>query len=438
MMHPNEFDMKEYIRKRMLEITGLEDRTAYKEVVTNLLLELYEYNKTSYEKLEERILKEYSPSQKEFAIYISLTDREHYDATDTFLHPMKICDTKKTELSFSDIRKAMEEKKELKLYTFYLQASASSIYRLKHSNRTFQGSIKTNKGEYQAVFRIEQNTDYMELIKELYDIFVLNYQPWSTVCEAYLTKMMDVYLCQAKMPGKGEEITGIQVDFEEYAKDIQYDMIPLWNLLPVTEKTSTYPSPAIDRVNYEHQIFSHRLMAGCEYLIRNTETEITNIRRQQGDLFMTCPMEIPHEWNLYQVNRPKGGESYPYPVLSNRCKDSFAGSITDMFQRSIKTKGELARMMESFDYQEYVVFQDICILDKVPADCAMCSYNMDGFMQDELRVGNAEQTMMAIFTAVCPENYLNEDIMSFLVTQVQKLFPEYHCVGRLADEETAR
>ncbi|MFR4350217.1 MAG: hypothetical protein ACLT3H_00945 [Roseburia sp.] len=432
MMHPSEFDMKEYIRKRMLEITQLEDRAAYKEIVGNLLLELYEYNKNAYQKLEERILNEYSPEQKEFAIHISLTDRTHYDATDTFLYPMAACDTDKTEISFAEVKTALKEKRELKLYTVYLEKQASVIYQLLHSDRTFGGVIKTRNRECAAKFRVEQNTEYMGLIKELYDIFGLNYQPWSTVCTAYLAKMLDVYLCLAE-PLQEEEIMEIRIDFEEYEAHIRYDMVPLWNLSPMAEKTSTYPNPSTDKINFEHQIFSHRLKQGCEYLIRNTEAEITNIRRQNGDIFITCPVDIPYEWILYQVNRQRGTENYPYPVLSNQHKDSFAGSITEMFKRSIKTKGELARLLESFAYQDYVVFQDACVQSDVPSDCAMCSYNMDGFMQDELRVGNARQALVIDFAPVDPENYLNEDIMSFLVTQAQKLFPEYYCVGQLVE-----
>ena len=38
------FDMKEYVHKRMLEIEQLEDRTLFKKVVGDLLVEVYEYN----------------------------------------------------------------------------------------------------------------------------------------------------------------------------------------------------------------------------------------------------------------------------------------------------------------------------------------------------------------------------------------------------------
>ena len=59
------------------------------------------------------------------------------------------------------------------------------------------------------------------------------------------------------------------------------------------------------------------------------------------------------------------------------------------------------------------------------------SYNMDSFLADELRTGTAGQPLVIRFTAMDPSHYLNEDIMSFLVTQVQRIFPDYHCVGEI-------
>ena len=56
---------------------------------------------------------------------------------------------------------------------------------------------------------------------------------------------------------------------------------------------------------------------------------------------------------------------------------------------------------------------------------------MDQFITDELRKRETQETMLLHFAAADPGNFLNMDIMSFLVTKAQKLFPEYHCTGVL-------
>lgn len=431
MYRNSDFDMKEYIRKRMLEIEQLEDRTLFKKVVGDLLVEVYEYNKSLYIELEDKILNESSAVQNRYGIYLSLTDRQNYDATDSFMQPMLMQDTVKSEINYQDVAKALKEKQEFRLYTVFCKAGAATISRLLRDQRTFMGIIKTQKQEYQATFTVRKNKEYIELVRDLYDIFGANHQSWQSICGAYLEKMLDVYICGAELIKESDKITAIQVDFAEYADQMHTDMIPLWNLSQKTEKTSTYISPCVDKINYEHRIFENRLKRGCEYLVRNTRVEITNIRRVHGDLYITCPIEAICEWELYQVNKRKGDESYPYPILSNQYKESFSGAITEMFRKSIKTKGELARLVESFQYDDYLEFCDIKIVDHMPLECIYSNYNMDGFLQDEIRRGNHRQILVIDFVAVNPENYLNEDIMSFLVTQVQKIFAEYRCVGRL-------
>lgn len=426
-----DFDIVAYIDKRMMEITELAERVLYKEIVGNLLKELFQYSENAYQELETRVLGEAKAKQSDYAIYLTMTDLEHYDETDTFMYPMLEADTRKNVIQCEEVRKAAKEKQELKLFTVFFKANASVLYRLTHEERSFQGVIRTEKREYKGIFRIRQNEIYQDMIKNLYYIFALNYQSWTTVCEAYLMKMMDVYLMSVEDMKKDEVIQEIQVDFEEYAGMVHYDMIPLWNLKRLKEKTSTYPEPAIDKINYEHQIFAHRLESGCEYLVMNTDIEITNIRRLNGDLYITCPMDRPQEWFLYQVNKAAGNEKYLYPILSNRYKESFSGSITEMYRKSIKTKAEMARLIEAFPAGAGLEFQGFEIMENAPEGFEECNYNMDGFIQDEIRIGSIQQVLVILFRSKNPEDYLNEDIMSFLVTQVQKIFPEYLCMGKL-------
>ncbi|MBO5145206.1 MAG: hypothetical protein J6C19_06675 [Lachnospiraceae bacterium] len=432
MAHGQDFDMKEYIRKRMLEITEPKDRELFKKTVGDILSAIYDYNRQAYEELEQRVLDECSPEQYRYAVYISMTDRQHYDETDHFLYPMRPEDTKEVKISCQDINDALAEEKQLKLYTVFIKGTATQVCRiLRQEGRLFHGTIKTAKREYRASFLLKRNTDYMQMIEELYAVFGVNFQPWSTVCAAYLSKLADVYLCTAEKIRDNEEISRIQIDFEEYSGQIRYGMIPLWNLRPMTEKTSTYPNPCADKTNYEHQFFAQRLKPDCGYLVRDTEAEITNIRRIKGDLYITCPIERPCEWHLYEVHQGTGREKYQYPVLSNQYKESFSGSITEMFRRSIKTKAEMARLIEAFDYGDYLTFCGFELDTKISQECRDANYNMDSFLTDELRTGDSGQTLVIQFTAKDPANYLNEDIMSFLVTQVQRIFPDYQCIGKI-------
>ena len=66
MAYGQNFDMKEYIRKRMLEITELKDHELFKEAVGGILSAVYEYNRNAFEGLEQRIMEECMPDQSRY------------------------------------------------------------------------------------------------------------------------------------------------------------------------------------------------------------------------------------------------------------------------------------------------------------------------------------------------------------------------------------
>ena len=421
-------DMEAYLAQRSLEIQNLKDRALFKEVVDKLVLELYHYTQQEYQDLEARVFQEVQSGQNDYAVYIGIVDMDHYDATDPFLKPMVSTDTERQNVSLDDLLAALREKKPYHLFTVFLEAPYSIVRGFQGGGQSYSGIIRTDRGEHSARFSVSINKTYLNKIEALYHIFGANYRAWTTVCAAYLYKMFDVAVTTVDVISSDEAIREIKVDFGEYAEHIRYDMIPLWNLNTVLEKTSTYPEPCMDKTNYDHRIFSYKLDDGCQYLVANTDIEITNIRRLDGDLVISCPAEDPCQWILYQVNQCPARYKARYPVLSNRCKESFAGSLGDIYRKSVKTRAEIARLIESFDYGDYLAFQGIELLE---GEGTEQSYDMDDFISDELRVGEAKQRMQLTFVEKEPGNMLNMDVMSFLVTQVQKLFPEYHCQGRL-------
>ena len=69
-----DFNMEDYIDKRLLEIESLKDKVVFKEVVGKLMLELFEYTQKEYQGLEKRVLREFQSKQNDYAIYLTLTD----------------------------------------------------------------------------------------------------------------------------------------------------------------------------------------------------------------------------------------------------------------------------------------------------------------------------------------------------------------------------
>lgn len=420
-------EFSSYVEKRLLEVTDLQQRRQLRESLNHVFFHLYEHVELEYQALEQRILMEQDSSNRNAAVYTSIVPRNLYDATDEYLVPMDARDVEKPQVEMSELVKCIEHQKSYQLYRILLEADYQVVQALEQENRRFRGTLITDQGRFDAVFLVEKDDYYLSLIRQLYPIFINNYIPWSTICAPYLNKIFKVSLISVENWDKDVEILEVQVDFEEYEKFVRYDCIPVWNISRHIEKSSSYPEPCLDHIHYKHVVFRHRLEDEADYLVGSVDFQLTNIKRVNGDLVITCEEEYPVKWMLYKLCKPMG-RNYPYGVFSNKVRGDFSDILNHSYHTSIKTEAELERFISSQGYQEILKYSGYSLVEgPVKAE----SYQLDAFIEDEFQTAGRRLTMVLEFQPEHSENILNRDIMSYFVTQVQKKFPEYHCIGRL-------
>ena len=422
-----EFDMRSYVQKRLLEIDHLESRRVFKSVVEGLFLELHGEIEAEYKGLEQRVFEEVPAPVEGPAILTNMIDRRLYDVTDEFLLPMRPEDLQSHQVDTEALLTSLNEKTPFFLYTVFLQADHLQICKFDRPERKFRGVIKTRHSEYTARFHVRRNLAYRRQIEDLYRIFQLNYLPWRSVCAPYLYKLFDVYIDEIENGNAREMIEEAVIDFEEYSPAIRYQQVPLWNLETVSIRTSTYPEPCVDKINYEHRIFRQKFKKAARYLVTNSDVSVANIRWQKGDLVITCPLADPVTWEMYQCN-PATGRIYPNRLIGNEKQASFADKLMGVFRQPVKTKLELSRLIQACGYETDLAFSGVELVANFPDKE---TYNVDDFIRDELRTGAWETAMRLDFQPADYDFYLNRDIMSFLVSVVQRHFPEYECCGRL-------
>ena len=421
------FDMKSYVKKQLLEIENLESRRVFRSVVEELFLELHGEIETQYKGLEKRVFDEVPMPLEGPAVVTNIIDRRLYDATDDFLLPMRPADLRRPQVDTEALLTSLSEHKPFFLYTVFLQADHLEACQFDHPERKFRGIVKTRYSEYAAQFHVGRNLAYRRQVEDLYRIFNLNYLPWRSVCAPYLYKLFDVYIDDIENGNARESIEEAIVDFEEYASLVRYHQVPLWNLVPVAIRTSTFPEPCVDKTNYEHRIFQHRIKEGARYLVTNPDVRIDNIRWSGGDLLITCPLPDPVTWEMYQCT-PQARREYPNRLMGNAKQASFADTLMGVFRQPIKTKLELSRLIQACGYERDLTFSGVELVANFPDKE---TYILDDFIQDELRTGAWQTAMRLDFQPADYDFYLNRDIMSFLVGVVQRHFPEYECCGRL-------
>lgn len=130
----------------------------------------------------------------------------------------------------------------------------------------------------------------------------------------------------------------------------------------------------------------------------------------------------------------RGGEDrridrYTYPVMENLRKDGFAERFNRKNGQKVKTKGELERFIRGFELEGYIEYQDCRLEDEggEPEE----TYSMNFFMKDEIRAQKGRRRLLLFFKAKGKETWMLRDIASFIVSEVQELYPEYQCEGRI-------
>lgn len=427
----NPYDMESYINKRVLEIENLDDRKLYREVAENMMLKMYQQNQEALEKLEKRVFDEVDTKDDNYSISIGITDREHYDEIDEFLFPIFPEDLERRNILAKDIMEALRNGKKYPISSVYVQAPYPIVKEFGMDGQQFDGNVKTSRGEYRAVFKVKQERKYFREIQKLYESFLLNGKLWESVCTAYLEKMFTVCICRVDGLAPDEEINEIVPDFERYKEYIRCNMVPLWNINTLEEKSSVYPVPCVDTIHYEHRIKRYYLREDCSYLVSNTDTTISNFQRTEGDLTIICSEPEFHTWSLYKVNPISNKRKYAYPVFTNQNKEGFVNRLSQLYRQRIRSRAEISRIIEASNCEEYLLFQGMELRNGCPDQGQ--TYDMEHFIDDKLPFGAAYKTMLLTFSAVNPRDYLNYDVMSYLVTKVQNVFPEYHCIGVLSE-----
>lgn len=416
------FEIKNYIKKAVSKEENPEVRANLEEVFSNIFLPLKEQAESSYQALWEKVLQEELRKTDSSEIYTALLKRQDFDLQAVNFYPMNPDDLQERTIDTKMLLDGLYETGKFFLYPVTVAGDYTMVQELIQTKRKFSGRVITEEDSYQAVFSLEQNLDYMEQINDLYCAFSENGKEWKTVFAPYLFRTFRVYLIETDCP-EDEELKEIQPDFEEYEEMFLRDRVPVWNVVKVTEATSAYPVPSLDQMYYEHIIYRHRLHEDSNYLPAAQGVLIASVRKQEGDLVITCTEEEPRQWELYEI-LPWSKQPSEFPVFQNGFRKE--GLVKTSFPNGVHTRAELFHFVKMLGCEEYVTLSDVFLTEEdVKAD----TYEMDLFIEDEIRPAKKNQTLVLQFTPVRLGEALNYDYMSYVVSRVQWIYQDYTCVG---------
>lgn len=418
-----EFNPEKYMNDRLLEITDDTERRQLRNLMDSFFTPFYQYIEEKYQKLEQRMFENSSQEKNYFDVITAICPKDKLIAYENTMFPIVEEDLEEQNIRVDELIACLEEKKECYCYSAYVQMEFEKLQNLWKEKRRFKGKIKTADAEFEAYFILKKNKKYGEKVKQLYEIFLRNQIPWRTLQIPYINKMIDVYIVDASYP-EGDIIESIEVDFEEYSEQIFFEMIPIWNIGKKIIRSSAYPTFEVDQINFTHIIYSSQLEDKCRYLVTNDQLEYWNVRKEYGDLCIECKEVEPISWQLLELHSDiKCYYKDAYPLMSN-AREAQTDNVL------MRTLGGIQKRIGELKVENYLKFREIQKIDyKSWKDNN--TYSMDEPIKEELQVQGNRPGLLLVFEAVDKSNYLNGDVLSYVVSCIQWELREYKCYGKI-------
>ena len=425
-------DMEEMIKEEISRIGGLKERVVFKDVIERLFLSLYETNQEMYRELESRIMDDLVFDLNRYQITMGIMEREYLDPSHHLLSPMRETDMTVPAYDIPEMTRQLGEEGRSLVRTYFMEYDYLGIQKLLDKER-IGGRIYTDAGDYPAEFTVERNEAYLREISHLYEVFVSNGVPWQTVNAPYLYKFVDVYL--VKLPEEvtpSQKILKMEPDLEEFSQCAHDDYVPIWNIGKLKMDSVGFPVPCEDHKSYEHTISIREHGNEHVYLIDDT-AHIYSVRQRENRLMIMGEEAEARKWHVYMIRNGSNRrfDRFTYPLMTNQRKDEFLERFGRRQGRRVRTEAELARWIQGYGMEEYVAYEGYEILDRAGSAEITETYSMNDFILDEIREDEYEKRLVLLFRKKSALTFLLRDIMSFLVSEVQLMYGEYRCEGRL-------
>ena len=422
-------DIKEMIQREIRSIPVLEERIAFKDMMEGVFLSLYEKNEEMYRALEKRVMDDLAYDINRYRICTGLVEKAYLDVSHHLLTVVCEEDLHPVLPSAAELREELERNGQACLSSVFLKGDAVEIQKLLEKDHVYPGVLKADR-EYPVSVRIRPSRRYLKKIEHLYHLFMKNGIPWQTVNAPYLFKMMDLLIDEIPEELTGSKVVcGTGVDLGEYASMVHYDMVPIWNVWHLTLESTGFPVPCGDHKNFEHVISIQEYGDEHAYLVEE-KAGIRSVRQNNGRLLVTGQISSTEKWDVYMIR--SGGEQridhHTYPIMENLRKDGFAERFQRKNEQKVKTKGGLGRFIRGFALESYIEYQDCRLED---GESKLETYSMNFFMKDEIRDQKGRKKLVLFFKAKEKETWLLRDLASFIVSEVQELYREYQCEGRI-------
>lgn len=427
--------MKELVQERLNRMEDLEQRSLLKQIMSGLFLNLAEHQQQLHDQLEERIGAELALEADRYHIFTTVCARDEIDPLHDYLFPIRMEDMKADRLNMKLISERLRQGEPVRLTSVMLDCGLERLKGLESEIRRFKGIIRTATQEKEIEVFLKPDDTYVKEMEKLYQLFRLNHLPWKTINNPFAFKFYDVIL-GGEESGWGipedEMIVEISIYLEEYEQFKRTEMVPLWNVQPLLMKPVGFPMPARDKVNYEHSFPLRKTGVEHGYLVDHEPDLISYVMHRKETLTVVSPRDRAEVWRALRIVKLPEEDMLmkSMRIYSNFQNEGFVDGYSRRQPGAVKTKGEIMRIIHGLEASRALQITDVRI-SEAGENPAVVTYDMNPFIDDRIRAESGRPVLVLAFkgdSSVQSRTEL-EDVMSFVVSEVQLYFPEYQCVG---------
>ncbi|MCI6033702.1 hypothetical protein [Fusobacterium varium] len=297
------------------------------------------------------------------------------------------------------------------------------------------GTAHIEEKEYSFTFKLEKDNEYMEKVKEIYEVFGLNGMKWKTLNVPYFNKIFKLKIKDydreilevLKKVDKNIEIVIEKNELERYWME---DYILVWNILRMSIMGNGEIQPTKDRIHYEHTLFFNDIRN--IYLCPDKDIYIYYIQRIGTGFRIVTDENREMKWEFIKisdVDEKVCEKKLGLPVFSNRMNLSFINKIKMENDIRLRNLGEIKRIVNSFtDVTSRIELINVEVTDHEKKYVA--TIDLNPFMIDEFKLKGENSNIYLYFRELKRDVYIKE-IMDFIISELQIYFPEYRCRGVL-------
>lgn len=291
------------------------------------------------------------------------------------------------------------------LERIYIETGRRQITDALAENNAFRAVVHTNYETYPARMTLRPVYEALAQAEQINRLMYANGWDMPPVNTVYLQGFYDVcFLDVLDRLRPDEYVETTETDFGVLAPYVRRDVTLMWNVRKVQCKEQSFPKPLPQggEVYYQHIIpLPHRQHA---YLAELADTGRCSVSRVESALVIKSPERQYAGWTLYELLDGRNACSRERPVLSNRIADGIIGAIQK--KRQQLTAGEVYRCVHA--YEAASIF-------------------------DRIEVTEAGQLL---FYPKDDNDYLNQDILDYILADMQRIFAGCRFVGKLVSGGT--